>query len=198
MITCTFFLCLPLDWREGKKELSESAWEERLFWVSKWALGRLTSQTPSLCAADGLRRVLLSGLWEKAQSSPNWTQQSIDQGAREAAGGKDSGGWAPKRTDGWMRLKERIVRAEQTGHKKVTAAKDGNGRSRKEGGRVDGEERTGGGSREGQIRVKKGLLTLAVSQAICVAMLHVLLKGWSAGDTDIMVSTGKQGQARHT
>lgn len=44
-----------------------------------------------------------------------------------------------------MRLKERIVRAEQTGHKKVTAAKDGNGRSRKEGGRVDGEERTGGG-----------------------------------------------------
>lgn len=85
----------------------------------------------------------------------------------------------PKGTDGWMRLKEWIVRAEQTGHQKVTAPKEGNGRLKKERGRVNGEERTSrrGWSREGQIRVKKGLLTLAVSQAICVAMLHVLLKG---------------------
>lgn len=85
----------------------------------------------------------------------------------------------PKGTDGWMRLKEWIVRAEQTGHQKVTAAKEGNGRSKEERGRVNGEERTSrrGWSSEGQIRVKKGLLTLAVSQAICVAMLHVLLKG---------------------
>lgn len=29
----------------------------------------------------------------------------------------------PRGTDGWMSLKEWIVRAEQTGHKKVTAAK---------------------------------------------------------------------------
>lgn len=48
----------------------------------------------------------------------------------------------PKGTDGWMRLKEWIVRVEQTGHQKVTAAKEGNGRSKKERGRVNGEERT--------------------------------------------------------
>lgn len=46
---------------------------------------------------------------------------------------------------------------------------------------------------------EEGLLTLAVSQAICVTMLHVLLKGWSAGNRDIMVSSGKQAmQAHHT
>lgn len=50
----------------------------------------------------------------------------------------------PKGTDGWMRLKEWIVRAEQTGHRKVTAAKEGYGRSKKERGRVNGEERTSG------------------------------------------------------
>lgn len=85
----------------------------------------------------------------------------------------------PKGTDGWMRLKEWIVRAEQTGRKKVTASKEETDGREKRGERVDREERTSRSawSREGQIRVKKGLLTLAVSQAICVAMLHVLLKG---------------------
>lgn len=39
---------------------------------------------------------------------------------------------------------------------------------------------------------EEGLLTLAVSQAICVTMFHVLLKGRSAGNRDIMVSGGKQ------
>lgn len=37
--------------------------------------------------------------------------------------GKDAGGREPRGTDGWKRLKEkRIVRVEQTGHRKVTAA----------------------------------------------------------------------------
>lgn len=39
---------------------------------------------------------------------------------------------------------------------------------------------------------EKALLTLAVSQAICVTMLHVLLEGRSAGNRDIMVSRGKK------
>ena len=38
-------------------------------------------------------------------------------------------------------------------------------------------------------RSEEGLLTLAVSQAICVAVLHVLLKAGSAGYRDITVST---------
>lgn len=65
------------------------------------------------------------------------------------------------------------------GAQKGDSSEEENGRSRKEGDRVDGKERCGGRgeSRGGQIRVKKGLLTLAVSQAICVATLHVLLKG---------------------
>lgn len=82
--------------------------------------------------------------------------------------------------DRWMDEAERVdCEGGTDGHQKVTAAKEGNGRSKKERGRVNGEERTSGRgwSREGQIRVKKGMLTLAVSQAICVAMLHVLLKG---------------------
>lgn len=63
--------------------------------------------------------------------------------------------------------------------KKVTAAKKEKHAGETRGNRVDGEERCSkrGQRRGGQIRVKKGLLTLAVSQAICVATLHVLLKG---------------------
>lgn len=53
----------------------------------------------------------------------------------------------PRGTDGWMSLKEWIVRAEQSGHKKVTAA---NGRKRtleKRGGTESTEKRdvVGGG-----------------------------------------------------
>jgi len=52
----------------------------------------------------------------------------------------------------------------------------------------------GGGvwKRGGKDKSEEGLLTLAVSQAICVAVLHVLLKGRSAGNRDIMVSAGKR------
>lgn len=50
------------------------------------------------------------GLWEQRHS-----------GGEEEGG--DAGGREPRGTDGWKRLKERrIVRVEQTGRRKVTAA----------------------------------------------------------------------------
>lgn len=82
----------------------------------------------------------------------------------------------PKGTDGWKRLKERIVRAEQTGGERGDSSEEGgNGGQREEGERVNREERNSTGGIEDSSEV--GLLTLAVSQAICVTMLHVLLKG---------------------
>lgn len=80
-------------------------------------------------------------------------------------------------TDGRKRLKGRIVRAEQTGEKEVTAAQN------KTKGRVKSEtkltEKRGmvRGKRREKDKSEEGLLTLAVSQAICVTMFHVLLKG---------------------
>lgn len=82
------------------------------------------------------------------------------------------------------------MRAEQTGENKVTAAK----KERKEGHSVSREERNGVEWRR-EDTSEEGLLTLAVSQAICVTMLHVLLKGRSAGNRDVMVSGEKTGQA---
>lgn len=57
----------------------------------------------------------------------------------------------------------------------------------------------GGTGRRREDKSEKALLTLAVSQAICVTMLHILLEGRSAGNRDITVSRGKEtrpGRAR--
>lgn len=98
-----------------------------------------------------------------------------------------------------MRLKEWIVRAEQTGHQKVTAAKEGNGRSKKERGRVDGEERTSrrGWTREGQIRVKKACLlwqsprpsVLPCSTSCSKADLRGTQTSWSAQENKARLAT---------
>lgn len=86
------------------------------------------------------------------------------------------------------------MRAEQTGEKEVTGEEELNGGLREKGEQVNREKRNSKGDRKKRRKDKSevGLLTLAVSQAICVTMLHVLLKGRSAGNRDIMVSSGKQ------
>lgn len=89
------------------------------------------------------------------------------------------------------------------GWEKGNGSKEAHGEPREEGDGVNKEERNGGGGGcvggagggtewRRKDKSEEGLLTLAVTQAICVAMLHVLLKGWSAGNRDIMVSSGKQ------
>ena len=143
---------------------------------------------------------LCCNVQEGTQSLPSGTQHSIDRGGgtdQRDSGSRTEGGWEPKGTDGWKRLKERIVRAEQTGEKEVTAAEKRDGETSEEWEQVNREERNGrsggGGMEERRTdKSEEGLLTLAVSQAICVTMFHVLLKGWSAGNRDIMVSGGKQ------
>lgn len=104
-----------------------------LFWVSKWALRLTRVKIPSLCVAECLSCAFIAA----CKKEPKWTQHPIERGVwggTEKQQGKDTWGWEPKGTDGWKGLKERIVRVEQTGHRKVTAVeKETEGWEKREG-----------------------------------------------------------------
>lgn len=204
MITC--FMSLSLDLGVEKKELSrlQRLLERRdclefLNEPSDFSQGNhLPCAQLTVCGVFLKRFVRKGPVFAQLDTTVDWP------GGQRNSGGNGQWRMSAER-DRWMDEPERVDCEGGTdgATKKVTAATKQKHAGETRGNRVDGEERCSkrGQRRGGQIRVKKGLLTLAVSQAICVATLHVLLKGWSAGNTDIMVSTGKQGQAvraRHT
>lgn len=76
--------------------------------------------------------------------------------------------------DRWMeRAKREDCEGGTDGAQKGDGSGEGNGGLRKK----RGTELTERGGWRRKVKSEKALLTLAVSQAICVTMLHVLLKG---------------------
>lgn len=195
IIKCTFTICAILCVVEKKRAFKtfEANWVENCIFcfkkkpcdcsrvkdlpVSRWMFG--------LC--------FHSNLQERTLSLLNGTQHSINQGTRETAGGGQRRMRVER--DRWMEEAERKNCEGWTdGGERGDSSEEENGGQREEGERVNIEKRNsiGGIEERRNDRSEVGLLTLAVSQAICVTMLHVLLKGWSAGNRDIMVSSGKQ------
>lgn len=130
-----------------------------------------------------------------------WDTTLLLTGGPEKQRGRDRRGREPKGTDGWKRLKERIVRAEQTGRKRwQQQRRKTEGREKRE---TELTEKRGTVAvamvgvqrRGGKIRVKACLLWQSPRPSVLPCSTSCS-KADLRGNRDIMVSSGKQGRPR--
>lgn len=86
---------------------------------------------PSLCVAEYLCFYVVN--CKKESSLCPSGHNTLLTGGPEKQRGKDRGGWEQKGTDGWKRLKERIVRTGTDVGEKGDSSEEGNGGPREEG-----------------------------------------------------------------